>query len=47
MLWLPDGPVVVDDTVIPAIPALYDKTTDELFIGDRAIYGNLNVQGEA
>lgn len=47
VLHLPDGPTVIDDDVIPAIPALYDKTAESLFIGDRAIYGTLGVSGEA
>jgi hypothetical protein len=47
VLHLPDGPAVVDDTVIPAVPALYDKAANSLFVGDRAIYENLGVDGEA
>lgn len=47
VLYLPDGPAVIDDDVIPAIPALYDKTAESLHVGDRAIYGILGVDGEA
>lgn len=47
VLHLADGPAVIDDEVIPAVPALYDKTANSLFVGDRAIYQNLGVDGEA
>lgn len=47
VLYLADGPTTIDEDVIPAIPALYDRTADSLFIGDRCIYTNLTVDGEA
>lgn len=47
ILYLPDGPNVIDADIIPATPALYDRTAESLFVGDRAIYGTLGVEGEA
>lgn len=47
LLWLPDGPVMIEEDVVPGVPALYDKDRNELYVGDKGIYNNLHVDGEA
>lgn len=41
LVWSTDPPTEIPEAQIPAVPALWDRGTDNLWVGRRAIFGYL------